>query len=255
MTIQSSDIKPSMFIKNSSKGPVYVQLAALITEKICNGEFIPGAKIPAEAALSKTYGVAVMTVRQAVQVLAEKGILKRVHGSGTYVCSPDWTKASFNMDGILDRLADKDNLEIGIIRAKMLEASEQAAASLRIEPGEMILSLVRLVSYGKRPFLLNKAYLRYDPKSLIVESELEASSLFSLFTGEGNNFVKKSILELEPCFLSGSEAELLDSSTSVPAFKVLYTFFGFNDEPTGSGWFLTTKENVSFTTKIGLWDY
>ncbi|MDR2405154.1 MAG: hypothetical protein LBE27_02155, partial [Deltaproteobacteria bacterium] len=102
--------------------------------------------------------------------------------------------------------------------------------------------------------LLNKSYLKYDPKSLIVESELEVSSLFSLFTGEDNNFVKKSILELEPCILTDSEAELLDTSVSIPAFKVLYTFFGFNDEPVGSGWFLTTKDSVSFTTKIGVWD-
>jgi GntR family transcriptional regulator len=254
MSNHKTNIKPSILIKNSDKGPVYAQLAALIKEKICNGEFSPGAKIPAEATMSKTYGVAIMTVRQAVQVLAEKGILRRVHGSGTFVCAPDWTKASFNMDGLLDKLEDRDNLEISIIRAKTMEASEKAAEYLRIEPGEMILSLVRLVSYQGRPFLLNKAYLKYDPKSLIVESELEASSLFSLFTGEGNNFVKKTVLELEPCVLSDHEAGLLNATAAVAAFKVLYTFYGFDDGPVGSGWFLTTKENVSFSTKIGVWD-
>jgi GntR family transcriptional regulator len=254
MTNRKVDINPAVLIKSSTRGPAYLQLATLIKEKISNGEFSPGAKIPAESAMSKTYGVAIMTVRQAIQILAEKGILKRVHGSGTYVCSPDWTRASFTMDGILDKLSDRDNLEISIIKAKMLEATEKAAESLNIEPGNMILSLVRLVSYKERPFLLNKAYLKYDPKSLIVESELEVSSLFSLFTGEGNNFVKKSILELEPCILSEPEAQLLETTASNPAFKVLYTFFGFNDEPVGSGWFLTTKDNVAFSTKIGVWD-
>jgi GntR family transcriptional regulator len=246
--------KPPVLLKHSGKGPVYAQLAAIIKEKISSGEFPPGARIPAEAAMSKMYGVAVMTVRQAVQVLAEKGILKRVHGSGTFVCSPDWTRASFNMEGVLNRLSDRDNLEISIIRARMLEATEQAAESLRVEPGEMILALTRVVSHGGRPFLLNKAYLRYDPKSLIVESELEVSSLFSLFTGEGNNFVKKSVLELEPCVLSASEAELLGAAPAAPAFKVLYIFYGYNDEPTGSGWFLATKDSVSFSTRIGVWD-
>ncbi|MDR2338932.1 MAG: GntR family transcriptional regulator [Deltaproteobacteria bacterium] len=241
--------------KSAGKGPVYVQLATLIKDRICSGEFSPGTKIPAESAISKTYGVAIMTVRQAIQVLAAKGILRRVHGSGTFVCSPDWTKASFNIDGILDKLGDRENLEISIINAKMMEATEKAAESLRIEPGEMILSMVRLVSYKGDPFLLNKAYLRYDPKSLIVESELEASSLFSLFTGEGNNFVKKSLLELEPCVLSDSEADLLKTTTSIPAFKVLYTFYGFNDDPVGSGWFLAAKDSLSFSTKIGVWDY
>ncbi|MDR2200327.1 MAG: GntR family transcriptional regulator [Deltaproteobacteria bacterium] len=249
-----TDVNPSFLIKSSGKGPAYIQLAALIQDKICSGEFTPGAKIPAEATMSKTYGVAVMTVRQAIQVLAEKGILRRVHGSGTFVCAPDWTRASFPMEGILDKLSDKDNLQISIIKAKIVEATEKAAESLRIEPGEIILSLVRLVSYKGEPFLLNKAYLKYDKNSLIVESELEVSSVFSLFTGEGSNFVKKSLLELVPAILSASEAQLLRTQVDVPAFKVLYTFYGYNDLPVGSGWFLTTRGNVSFTARIGVWD-
>lgn len=243
-----------MNIKSSFKGPAYVQLATLIKEKICNGEFPQGTRIPAEAAISKTYGVAVMTVRQAIHVLAEKGILRRVHGSGTFVCGPDWTRAAFNMEGLIERLEDRGSVEIQILHAGMAEASERAAESLEIEPGEMTVVLERLVSHKGQPFLLNKAYLKYDPKSPIVESEMEASSLSSLFTGQDNGFVKKSSLRLEPCVLSGREAGLLKASAAAAAFKIRYTFYGYADEPLGSGWFMTPKENISFTTRIGVWD-
>jgi GntR family transcriptional regulator len=248
-TLEAIDLK-----KSSIKGPAYVQLAALIKEKICKGEFPPGSRIPAEVSMSKTFGVAVMTVRQAIHVLAEKGILRRVHGSGTFVCGPDWTRASFNMDGILEKLEDRDNLEIKILSAGITEASINAADSLDIEPGELMLSMVRLVSYMEKPFLLNKAFLKYEPKSPIVEMELDPSSLFSLFTGENSNFVKKTGLRLEPTLLSDEESGILKTEKGALGFKILYTFYGYSDEPIGSGWFLTPKESLTFSTKIGVWD-
>ncbi|MDR1040988.1 MAG: GntR family transcriptional regulator [Deltaproteobacteria bacterium] len=253
MTSQE-DRHQSVNIKSSFKGPAYVQLAGLIKDKICSGEFPQGARIPAEAAISKTYGVAVMTVRQAIHVLAEKGILRRVHGSGTFVCGPDWTRAAFNMEGLIERLEDRRHVEIQILHAGMREASEGAAESLEIEPGEMTVLLERLVSHKGQPFLLNRVYLRYDPKSPIVESEMEASSLSSLFTGKDNGFVKKTQLKLEPCILTSRQAELLRTSASRPAFRIRYTFYGYADEPMGSGWFLTPVENISFNARMGVWD-
>jgi GntR family transcriptional regulator len=241
-------------IKSSVKGPAYVQLAALIKDKISKGEFPPGARIPAEVTMSKTFGVAVMTVRQAIHVLAEKGILRRVHGSGTFVCGPDWTRASFNMEGILEKLDDKENLEIKILDAGMKEASQKAADRLEIEPGELTLSMTRLVMYKGSPFMLNKASFKYEPKSPIVELELDPSSLFSLFTGENSNFVKKTELKLLPYMLSKEEALFLKVPSETMSFKILYTFYGFDDEPVGSGWFLCPEESLSFSTKIGVWD-
>jgi GntR family transcriptional regulator len=254
MTTQKDIRPPAVNIKSSFKGPAYAQLAALIKEKICSGEFPQGTRIPAEVAISKTYGVAVMTVRQAIHVLAEKGILRRVHGSGTFVCGPDWTRAAFNMEGLIERLEDSKAVEIQILRAGVREATEAAAEHLEIEPGEMTVFLERLVSHKGRPLLLNHAYLRYDPKSPIVESEMEASSLSSLFTGRDNGLVKKSRLGLEPCVLSPAEAGLLKAPPGTAAFRILYTFYGYADEPAGTGWFMTPAGNISFTTRIGVWD-
>ncbi|MDR1313179.1 MAG: GntR family transcriptional regulator [Deltaproteobacteria bacterium] len=254
MTMKEDNGNSVVIIKSSFKGPAYVQLAALIKEKICSGEFPQGSRIPAEVAISKTYGVAVMTVRQAIHILAEKGILRRVHGSGTFVCGPDWTRAAFNMGGLLEKLEDRKAVEIQILYAGMAEASRSAADSLEIEPGEMTVRLERLVSYKGKPFLLNRSYLKYDPKSPIVESEMEASSLSSLFTGKDNGFVMKSQLKLEPCVLNPRQADLLKVPQDRPSFKISYTFYGFADEAMGTGWFMTPKENISFTTRIGVWD-
>lgn len=77
-----------MKIKNEAKIETitkHQQLANIIEEKIKNGEFLPGEKLPSERTLAKIYGISHMTVNKALAFLVGKGILKRVHGNGTYI--------------------------------------------------------------------------------------------------------------------------------------------------------------------------
>jgi len=240
--------------ETSGKSPAYLRLAGNIKQMIASGQYRPGSKIPSEANISRDYSLSPMTVRQAVGLLVEQGLLQRVHGSGTYVCGPDWTKASFGLEGLLEILHNKNDLSIKIIKAGIASAKAKAAAALGLEPGSPIVALKRLVSYQGKPLLLNNASLRFDPRSPIVESELEVSSLYGLFTGEGNSFIKKARLMLEPCLLSASEAGYLQSESESAAFKINYIFYGYSDSPVGSGWFLSPKNSISLTTKIGVWD-
>ena len=240
--------------KDSGKGPAYARLAGSIKHMIASGEYQPGSKIPSEATISRTYGLSPMTVRQAVGLLVEQGLLRRVHGSGTYVCGPDWTRASFTLEGLLEILSEKNGISIKILKASIAKAKALAAAALGVEVGAPIITLKRLVSYQGFPFLLNKASLRFDPRSPIVESELEVSSLSGLFTGQGNSFINKALLTAEPCLLSPEESGYLRMDTASAPFKLNYTFFDYTDNPVGSGWFLAPKKTLTLSTKIGVWE-
>ncbi len=240
-------------LKSSLKGPAYAQLAAALKQQIASGEYPPGSKIPSETTIGQTYGLAVMTVRQAIRLLVEQGLLRRVHGSGTYVCGPDWMRASFQLEGLLEVLGDRENIDIRILEAGIIEASPAAATALEISPNANMVRLVRLVSFRGQPFMLNKAHLVFDPKVPIVESELEVSSLYGLFSGQGNSFIKKAQLKLDASILSETEADYLKISRTIPAFKIRYVFYGYDDRPVGSGWFMAPMGFISFSTKIGVW--
>jgi DNA-binding transcriptional regulator YhcF (GntR family) len=64
-------------IDKRSKLPAYAQLANILRASISQGEYPPGGRLPAEAALAKTHGVSTMTARQAVSVLEEEGLVRR----------------------------------------------------------------------------------------------------------------------------------------------------------------------------------
>ena len=73
-------------LKNHSLGQSrYGNLATALRDRILQGEWVPGEVIPAESALAQSYGVALGTIRQALSLLVQDGVLQRRHGKGTFV--------------------------------------------------------------------------------------------------------------------------------------------------------------------------
>lgn len=65
--------------------PPYLQLAAILRRRIESGEIPPGRAIPSLIALEAEYGLARDTIRKAIQVLRDEGLVETVAGMGIYV--------------------------------------------------------------------------------------------------------------------------------------------------------------------------
>lgn len=63
----------------------YLQLAAILRERIASGELAPRSKIPPIITLVAETGLSTMTVRRAIRVLAGEGLVRAIPGRGTYV--------------------------------------------------------------------------------------------------------------------------------------------------------------------------
>jgi GntR family transcriptional regulator len=64
---------------------IYVQVADRITAQIESGQLAPGARLPAERDLAAELGVSYDSVRRAMELLRERGLIVTVHGRGTFV--------------------------------------------------------------------------------------------------------------------------------------------------------------------------
>jgi GntR family transcriptional regulator len=60
----------------------YVQVADDLAARIGRGEL--SGRMPAERDLASEYGVAYGTIRRAMEVLRERGLVESVHGRGTF---------------------------------------------------------------------------------------------------------------------------------------------------------------------------
>jgi GntR family transcriptional regulator len=72
-------------------GPVtpYRQLAEILRARIARGDWAPGRRIASETGLVQRYGLARTTVRRAIAVLREDGVVTVVPQRGTYVTQMD----------------------------------------------------------------------------------------------------------------------------------------------------------------------
>ncbi len=65
--------------------PKYVQISEMLIRDIAAGRLPDGTRLPPERDMAAELGIAVGTLRKALDQLAKKGLLERVQGSGNYI--------------------------------------------------------------------------------------------------------------------------------------------------------------------------
>lgn len=85
--------------------PKYRAIADAIRARIAEGQLAYGARLPSEHDLALEFHVAYATVRQAISDLVREGLLRRVHGRGTYVCpEPSAVTPPYNLAFVIPSL-------------------------------------------------------------------------------------------------------------------------------------------------------
>jgi GntR family transcriptional regulator len=69
--------------------PMYTQLADILRELITSGELEPRSPLPSESYLQQEHGIARGTVRMAIGILRNEGLVVTISGRGTFVTARD----------------------------------------------------------------------------------------------------------------------------------------------------------------------
>ncbi|HEY8608069.1 MAG TPA: GntR family transcriptional regulator [Noviherbaspirillum sp.] len=90
--------------------PLYLQVAALMRQKIQNQLWRVGEQIPTLDELEKEYQVSRITLRASLDQLEEQGIVRRTRGLGTFVVKDlsdeRWFKLANTFDELVSTVAD-----------------------------------------------------------------------------------------------------------------------------------------------------
>lgn len=251
--ISTSSNTPEAVDKQSHL-PAYAQLAQILRRAISNGTYPSGSRLPAEAALAKQYGVSAMTARQAVGVIVEEGLVRRVQGSGTFVQKPTVTASSFDLGALRRVLADQHNLKVRILKTSVERAAGITQEALAMEPGTPLIYVKRLLLYREKPFTLQVGYARFEPESPVVEMMLDTTVLTGLFLEGGPAGFKKGKLRLLPTSFNEREAALLGESPGGYAFRLEHIFYDAGDQPATYGWLVVSPEKMPLTGRVGVWE-
>lgn len=152
--------------------PLYQRLRDEMLAKITVGQWLPGDAIPTEAELTRQYGVAVGTVRKAVDTLVGEGLLVRAQGRGTFVRRP-------NFDGSLFRFFRQVNSsgQSQIPQSLILTRTQQipdahVRQALNLAEHVPTIRLERLRLMEGRPLFHEQIWLPLTPFSTLLEIDL-----------------------------------------------------------------------------------
>ena len=102
MTIHARDTKA---LRSTPGIVLYRQFADLIRKQIDSGSLVPGERLPSIQKLASTFDVSVVTVRLALAVLEDDGLIKRHQGRGTFVATTiqekRWIKLEFDWNALI----------------------------------------------------------------------------------------------------------------------------------------------------------
>lgn len=182
-----SDSDPSQILEagvpapqfTATDAPLYRQLSAILKEQILSGALAPGDQLPTEAKLVDAYQVSRITVRQALKILAEEGLIRREAGRGTFVLENRGLPEAYRLNGSMDDLVA---MERGT-KEKLLDRREVMAESKDQEvfglgSGDLVTKCERLRFLDKEPFGFSINRLPPDVVAKLRQEDWQEGSLF-----------------------------------------------------------------------------
>jgi DNA-binding GntR family transcriptional regulator len=150
---------PEVVVNRSSPVPLYFQVAEQLERAILDGSLVPGDRIGNEVALADQLGLSRPTLRQAIQMLVDKGMLVRKRGVGTQVVhSP--VRRTVELTSLNDDLKRAGRHPSTIMLAlDGVEADEESAARLNVPLGTALWQLDRLRYLDEEPLALMRNYV------------------------------------------------------------------------------------------------
>ena len=120
-------------------------------------------KIPNEKDLCDLWGVSRSTLRQAVDVLVENGVLYRVKDKGVYVAEKLYQRDMAGVVAMVKDLVDQGNkVDKHIISMKEIEASKHIAKKLRVKLGTKVYEIIRCRHVNDVPCSIETTYINAE---------------------------------------------------------------------------------------------
>lgn len=238
-------------IDRRSHEPSYTQLVHIIQDQVASGELRAGDRLPSESQLCKYHRVSPMTVRRAINILVEQGVVITEQGRGTFIKPIQVWEAVFRLDELQRMLEDANNSEVKIMELRLIPADARTSNKMNLNINSPVLYIRRLIYSQGKPLLYHREFLVYDPLRPIVESEMEVTSLKGLFKGDNNSALKRGTLTIDATILTPEESQTLQLSSRIAAFRLEHIFYDYEDKPVSWGWFICPSDFLRFTATVG----
>jgi GntR family transcriptional regulator len=191
----------------------------------------PGDRIPPERELAEQMQVSRMTVRQALGRLADRGLLVRERGRGTFVSEPKLIQSLSRLNGFYDQMISQGILPSSrLLSGQEVLASAAVAQVLDLRIGEPLYKVVRLRLGGGVPLALETSFFPARLVPGLLDYDLERHSIYRLMERYDARPVRAT-QSLEPVPARDQEADALEVPAGSPLMLVERIAWDTRDRP------------------------
>jgi GntR family transcriptional regulator len=223
-----SEVSPAVSPARTSE-----EVRRALAEQIGSGRLRPGQRLGAERALAAEFGVSRATLRQALAVLEEGGVVRRVpgRGGGTFVAKGKIERDLSRIVGV-PALLRSQGVVAGtrVLSARLAEADDVTAQALRARPGELVVDLVRIRLADGSPFSLEHARFPARRFPGLLEMPL-GGSVYELLVEHFGAEPTDAVERIEVVLASPDEAAILDVEPGAPLMAITRTTTDPDGEP------------------------
>lgn len=164
--------------------PQYRQIEQALRERIAT--LRPGERLPSDTELCAEFGVSRMTARNAMQRLAEDGLIARQPGRGSFVAAPPAHRRANRLMTFTQEMLRRGRIPSSRMLTRVIRPSTTAeAASLEIPPRQPVVHLRRLRCADEEPIALESTVLIGACADAVMRADLTRGSLHEALAGGG----------------------------------------------------------------------
>ena len=231
--------------------PLYIQIAESLLERIASGELPPEERLPSERELSQALNVSRMTLRAALRVLDNKGLLIRRPGDGTYIAKPKIERQAAKLVPFTENMRSRGyqaSARLIVFERRLAEVS--VANKLKVPVSAPVYYFQRLRFINKEPVLLETCTMPIYRFPNLEEHDLENRSIYEIVETEYGIAPHHSEQSLEAVSATDFEAEWLGIETGTPLILERRLAFDKDDFPLEYGHDLYRGDRFRFVTEI-----
>jgi GntR family transcriptional regulator len=215
--------------------PHYRQIEQALRERIA--VLTPGDRLPSDTELCAEFGVSRMTARNAMQRLAEDGLIDRQPGRGSFVADPPAHRRANRLMTFTQEMLRRGRVPTSRMLTRVIRPStEDEAVSLGIPVRQPIVHVRRLRLADDEPIAVENAVLVRDCAQAVMTADLVRGSLHETLARAGFG-LRRGTGTIAAAAATAEEARLLGIRSGDPLLveqRVIVDGHGRRIESTGS---------------------
>jgi len=231
--------------------PLYARVEETLAQRIQDGVWAIGDRLPSEEQLIEEFSVSRTTVRTTIQNLLQRGLVEIRRGKGTFVTQPKIAQALTGLTGFVEDMeALGMKATARVLGKSIVPATVDVARKLGIEEGEEVVAIRRVRLADGLPLSYDETYLPADLGRRIVADDLAIKPIFSLLENEYDTPLSEAEYRLEAVAADKMVASALKIAVGSPLFLIERTSYSTSHRAVDYEKLYYRGDKIQFVTRL-----